>query len=227
MENRHIKLRGIQRVVAKKMEQSHTIPRVTTIREVRMDNVDALREKIRIQHPEKKVSYLTFAVAGLTSALEKYPIINSSLVDDEIVFHTDINVGVAITVGENLLVPVIKRVQEMSFYELNDAIAELTARARDGKLTTEDYEDGTVTITNSGSLGGEIFTPLINYPQSSILGIGRIVKKPIVDEWGEIVACPMMYLCFTYDHRIINGSQAVGLLSVIDEFFNSPLIRGL
>ena len=224
MEERRIKLRGIQRVVAHKMEQSHQIPRVTTIREVRMDQVASCRKQLNQKDPEHKVSFMTFAIKGLIQAVKEYPVLNAYLDGEEIVYHDDINISMAVTVGENLVTPVLKNTQNMSFTELNNVIAETTLRARNGKLTKEDYADGTITISNSGSLGGEIFTPLINFPQSAILGIGRIVKKPVVDEKNKIEVCPMMYLCLTYDHRIINGSQAVGALSVIDNYFKNPTV---
>lgn len=220
-----MKLRGIQRVVAKNMEQAHQIPRVTTIREVRMDKVRDKREELKKAYPDKKISYLSFAMAGIVKAVQKYRSLNARIEDDEIVYNDDINISMAITVGENLLTPVIRQAQNMSFMELNDAIVELTDKARNNQLTRDDYVGGTITITNSGSLGGEIFTPMINPPQSAILGVGKIADKPIVDENKNIIICPMMYLCLTYDHRITNGSQAVGSLGVIEDFFMDPMVE--
>jgi len=204
------------------MEKASQIPRVTTIREVRMDKVRDKREELKTLYPDTRISYLTFAMYGLVKAVQKNRCLNSRLEEDEIVYNSDINISMAVTVGENLLTPVIRQVQNMDFIQLNNAIAALTEKARQNKLTRDDFVDGTITITNSGSLGGEIFTPMINPPQSAILGIGRIKEKPIVDENKNIVVCPMMYLCLTYDHRIINGSQAVGSLGLIEEFFMNP-----
>jgi len=221
MEER-VKLKGIQRAVARNMEKASQIPRVTTIREVRMDKVRDKREELKTLYPDTRISYLTFAMYGLVKAVQKNRCLNSRLEEDEIVYNSDINISMAVTVGENLLTPVIRQVQNMDFIQLNNAIAALTEKARQNKLTRDDFVDGTITITNSGSLGGEIFTPMINPPQSAILGIGRIKEKPIVDENKNIVVCPMMYLCLTYDHRIINGSQAVGSLGLIEEFFMNP-----
>ena len=220
-----VKLRGIQRVIRKNMELAHQIPRVTTIREVRMDKVRDKRNELKSKYPDKKISYLTFAITGLIKAIKNCKTLNARLEEDEVVIDDDINISLAITVGEDLVTPVIKHAQSLSFIELNDSIIELTNRARNKELTSEDFKGGTITITNSGSLGGEIFTPMINYPQSAILGIGKINEKPIVDENKEIVACPMMYLCLTYDHRIINGSQAVGSLGVIEDFFMNPEVE--
>ena len=221
MEER-VKLKGIQRAVARNMEKASQIPRVTTIREVRMDKVRDKREELKSLYPDTRISYLSFAMYGLVKACQKNRCLNARLEDDEIVYNSDINISMAVTVGENLLTPVIRQVQNMDFIQLNEAVAELTEKARQNKLTRDDFVDGTITITNSGSLGGEIFTPMINSPQSAILGIGRIKDKPIVDENKNIVVCPMMYLCLTYDHRIINGSQAVGSLGLIEEFFMNP-----
>jgi pyruvate dehydrogenase E2 component (dihydrolipoamide acetyltransferase) len=223
MENKRVKLRGIQRMVAQRMVKSKTeIPHVTTIREIRMDAVLRLRERLNGENPERKTPLLPFVMMAVVRSIRKYPVFNASLVEDEIVFHDQINLGVAITVGEDLIVPIVKGVQEMSLLELSSAYNELVGRAMSKKLSPHDFEDGTFTISNSGALGGEIFTPIINYPESAILGIGRIQKKPVVEEDGSIAACPMMYLCLSYDHRIINGNQAVRMLGSIDEYLQCP-----
>jgi pyruvate/2-oxoglutarate dehydrogenase complex dihydrolipoamide acyltransferase (E2) component len=225
MENKRVKLRGIQRQAAHRLVTSKTeIPHVTTIREIRMDSVLRLRAKLTDELPERKVSLYPFTILAVLSGMHKYPIFNANLEGEDIVYHEDANIGVAITVGDNLIVPVIKAAQRMTFTQMNDACNDLVARSLQKKLTTADFQDGTFTITNSGALGGELFTPIINYPQSAILGIGRIKDKPIVMADGSIVACPLMYLCLSYDHRIINGSQAVGMLECIDAYMQGPVV---
>jgi len=224
MEDKREKLRGIQRKAAQRLLQSKTeIPHVTTIREVRMDSIVKLRNAINERNPDNKVSYMPFIIKAVIEGIKKYPIFNANLEGDEIVYHKNINMGVAITVGENLIVPVMHNVQDMAFEEICIKFNDLTKRARDNQLKMADFTGGTFTITNSGALGGEIFTPIINYPESAILGLGRIKEKPIVDN-GNIIICPMIYLCLSYDHRIINGSQAVTLLGFIDSFLQNPNI---
>ena len=228
MEAKTVKLRGLQRRVAQKMTQSHTIPRVTTIREVRMDRVRDARAAWNAAHPDTKASYLVFTIYGMLRAIEKYPVFTARIEEENIIYPGEIGISVAVSVGDNLVTPVLRVREDMSFAELVDAFAELVRRARAGELTMADYAGGCMTITNSGSLGGEIFTPLINYPESAILGVGKIAKKVIVDdpEKENIIVCPMMYLCLTYDHRLINGSQAVGFLGAVDEYFHNPVTGG-
>lgn len=209
-------LRGIQRIVAQRMEQSNQIPTVTTIREIRMDRVVAERERLRQRHPSEKISYLTFVAMALVEAIRRYPVLNHRLENNEIVMNDCIHLGISVSIGENLIVPVIHNAEALRFWGMNERINAMIGKARENRLCRADLADGTITITNSGSIGGELFTPMINHPQGAILGIGRIAEKPIVDENHAIIACPMMYLCLSYDHRIINGSQAVGALSVME-----------
>lgn len=225
MENKRVKLRGIQRQTAQRLVMSKSeIPHVTTIREVRMDSVLARRAGLADESPDQKVSIYPFVIMAVLSGMQKYPVFNANLEADEIVYHENVNIGIAITVGDLLIVPVIKAAQKMTFHQINVACKDVVVRSTRKQLGTQDFVDGTFTITNSGALGGELFTPIINYPQSAILGIGRIKDKPIVADGGSIIACPMMYLCLSYDHRIINGSQAVGMLECIDAFLQDPRI---
>jgi len=221
LTERRIKLNLIQRKIAQKMSESkRIIPHVTTIREIRMDAISQTREKLK-KHLESeigKLSFMPFIMKAVADAIKEFPIINSSFDEDnnEIIIKEQINLGFAVAVGDQLLVPVVKNVENMSFIELAKIVNELTEKCRNGKITPKDMMGGTFTITNSGALGGEIFTPIINYPESAILGIGRIKKKPIVDENDNIIACPMMFTCLSYDHRIINGSTAVKFLVSIE-----------
>ena len=226
MEERREPLRGIQRKVAQTMTSSHAIPRVTTIREVRMDKVKAARERYKEQ-TGRSASYLAFVAYGVLKGMREYPVFNAHLEEDCVVYPAEIGISIAISIGDNLVTPVLCVKEDDSFAAVAEGLAELIDKARGGKLSLADYKGGTFTISNSGALGGEIFTPLINYPQSAILGIGKMKKKVILDDQNDdtsIIVCPMMYLCLTYDHRIINGSQAVKMLGVIDDYFQNPQI---
>lgn len=227
MEEKVVKLRGIQRIVAQKMTESHTIPRVTTIREVRMDRTMKARKDWNEKHPEQKASIMAFIIYGMLCGIRKYPVFASHFEDGAMVFPGELGISVAVSVGENLVTPVLRVKEDMGFAELSEAFNVLVRRARDNELKIADYKGGCMTVSNSGALGGDIFTPLINYPESSILGVGKIEKKVIVDdpEKENIIVCPMMHLCLTYDHRIINGSQAVGFLSQVDDFLQNPVLE--
>lgn len=224
MSEKREKLKGIQRIIANKMVKSmSTIPHVTTIREVRMEKVlekmQDLNEKIN-----ERVTFMPFIVKAVVKGIKKHLIINASLQDDEIIYQENINIGIAVEVDNKLLVPIIKEVQNKNFLEIVQAINAITEKSRNNQLNPGDFKNGTFTISNSGALGGEIFTPIINYPQSAILGIGRVVKKAIVDKNGEIKVCSMMYLCLSYDHRIINGGEAVRFLGEIDDYLQKPIL---
>jgi len=224
MEEKIVKLRGIQRVVAQNMTQSHTIPRVTTIREVRMDRALGARAEWNAQHPDHKASVMAFIIYGMLRGIRRYPVFTARFEDGAMIFSGELGISVAVAVGDDLVTPVLRLREDISFSELVDAFAGLVEKARGNQLKVADYKGGCMTLTNSGALGGDIFTPLINYPQSSILGVGKIAKKVIVDdpEKENIIVCPMMHMCLTYDHRIINGSQAVGFLGQVDDYLQDP-----
>lgn len=220
MEDYFKPLNGIQRKIAKKMcESARTIPSVTTIREINMRQVVKLKNDMAKGY--EKLTYMSFIVYAVIKAIDVYPLLNSKLIDNDIYFKEDINLGLAISIDDNLLVPNIKSIQRKSFNEIVDSINELVKKAKSGNLKNSDFKDGTFTISNSGAFGGEIFTPIINYPESAILGIGRLKDKPYVNSKNEIKVCPMMYFCLTYDHRIINGSVAVSFLSEIERIIES------
>lgn len=217
MKNRTEKLQGFQRKIAEHMLKSKSeIPHVTTIREIHMDHVLSIRKNYNKENLESKLSLMTFVMMAVINGIKIFPIINASLQNENITYYKNINLGIAITIGDKLIVPVIKNLQEMQLLEISDAYNTTVDKAKNNQLTFRDFADGTFTITNSGALGGEIFTPIINYPQSAILGIGRIKQKPIVAPNNVIKPGAMMYLCLSYDHRIINGSQAVSFLNIVD-----------
>jgi len=162
---------------------------------------------------------MAFIIKAVVEALKEYSIINSSMdnLNNEIIIKHDINIGLAMAVKDKLLVPVIKNIDQMGFIDLIRKINDLIKISREGKLKPEDFKGGTFTVSNSGAFGGEIFTPIINYPESAILGVGKIQKKPVVNENDEIVISYLMYLCLSYDHRIINGSIAVQFLREVEK----------
>jgi len=224
LSDEHIKFKGIQRQIAQKMvESKRKIPHVTTIREVNMEKVLDKKNKLNADNQVRKVKYslMTFIIYSVLEAMKSFTIINSSLDEEnnEIIIHENKNIGFAVSINQKLVVPVIKNTEEYNFTELNKEVNKVIKKARNKKLKSKDFKGGTFTISNSGAFGGEIFTPIINYPQSSILGIGRIKKKPIVED-EEIVIKPMMYLCLSYDHRIINGAEAVQFLGEVEKILN-------
>jgi pyruvate dehydrogenase E2 component (dihydrolipoamide acetyltransferase) len=217
MIQRRERLSGIQKKTAEKMcESVRIIPHVTTIREINMSEV--VKMKTELSHKFEKLTYMPFILCGVVAALKEFPIVNARLEKDEIVYTGNLNIGIAVSVGEKLLVPNLKDLQEKSFEEIVTAVNNLSERARSKKLTPDDFQEGTFTVSNSGAFGGDIFTPIINYPESAILGVGIIKKKPIVNKKDEIMICPMMHACLSYDHRIINGSTAVQFLGAIDSY---------
>jgi pyruvate dehydrogenase E2 component (dihydrolipoamide acetyltransferase) len=214
METRK-RLSGAQRAVARLVAQSaSTIPHVTTIREIRMDRV--LQAKERLKARFERLTVLPFVVLATAKVLKTHPELNASLDGEEAVYHTEINIGVAVAVGADLKVPIIHNAGKLDFEAIVGEVNLLARKAANNAFTIADFRGGTFTISNSGAFGGEIFTPIINYPQSAILGMGRIAPKPVVDADGAIVSRPMMYLCLSYDHRIINGAQAVTFLGELE-----------
>lgn len=220
------KMSGIRRAISKAMVNSkHTAPHVTLMDDVEVSRLVAHRKKFKDIAAEKgiKLTFLPYVVKALTSALKAYPILNASLDDatEEIVYKHYYNIGIAADTDRGLLVPVVKHADRKSVFEISKEINELAEKARDGKLTPSEMEGGSCTITNIGSAGGQWFTPVINHPEVAILGIGRIVEKPVVKD-GEIVAAPVLALSLSFDHRIIDGATAQNALNHIKRLLNDP-----
>ncbi len=170
-----------------------------------------------------KLTYLPYVVKALVSASKKFPIINAAVDDEteEIVYKHYYNVGIAADTDNGLVVPVIKDADRKSIFEISKEINELAEKARNGKLTAEEMKGASNTITNIGSVGGQWFTPVLNYPEAAILGIGRIQEKPIVRN-GEIVIAPVLALSLTFDHRIVDGADGQQALNQIKRLLNDP-----
>jgi 2-oxoglutarate dehydrogenase E2 component (dihydrolipoamide succinyltransferase) len=164
---------------------------------------------------------MSFFVKAATEALKQFPIINASLEDSDIVYHRQQNIGIAVATDRGLVVPVLKNTDAMGLADIDAGIRDFAEKGNSGKLAMEDLQGGTFTITNGGSFGSLMSTPILNMPQSAILGMHTIKERPVVVE-GEIVIRPMMYLALTYDHRIIDGKDAVLFLVTLKEMLEDP-----
>lgn len=220
------KMSSMRRVIANAMVNSKTkIPHVTLMDEVEVSGLVAHRKKFKEVALEQdiKLTYLPYIVKALVSTLKKYPIINASIDEttDEIVYKHYFNVGVAADTDKGLFVPVVKNADSKSVFEISKEINSLAGKARDGILTSEEMQNGSTTVSNIGSAGGQWFTPVINYPEAAILGVGRIAEKPVVQN-GEIVAAPVLALSLSFDHRIVDGATAQLALNQIKRLLNDP-----
>ena len=220
------KMSGIRKAIANAMVTSKTkAPHVTLMDDVDVTELVAHRKKFKEVAAEQdiKLTYLPYVAKALISALKKYPILNASIDDetDEIVHKHYYNVGIAADTDRGLLVPVVKNADRKSIFEISQEINELAGKARDGKLTADEMKGASSTITNIGSAGGQWFTPVINYPEAAILGIGRIAEQPIVRN-GEIVVAPVLALSLSFDHRIVDGATAQLALNQIKRLLNDP-----
>ncbi|GIN57502.1 dihydrolipoyllysine-residue acetyltransferase component of pyruvate dehydrogenase complex [Lederbergia ruris] len=220
------KMSGIRKAIAKAMVNSkHTAPHVTLMDEIDVTKLVAHRKKFKAIAAEKdiKLTFLPYVVKALVSALREYPALNTSLDDEagEIIHKHYYNIGIAADTDRGLLVPVVKRADAKSIFNISQEINELAVKARDGKLAPNEMKGASCTITNIGSAGGQWFTPVINQPEVAILGIGRIAEKPVVQD-GEIIAAPVLALSLSFDHRMIDGATAQHALNHIKRLLNDP-----
>ncbi|MDA1475698.1 dihydrolipoamide acetyltransferase family protein [Bacillus changyiensis] len=220
------KMSGIRKAIAKAMVNSkHTAPHVTLMDEIDVTNLVAHRKQFKQVAADQgiKLTYLPYVVKALTSALKKYPVLNTSIDDntDEIIQKHYYNIGIAADTEKGLLVPVVKNADRKAIFEISNEINELATKAREGKLAPAEMKGASCTITNIGSAGGQWFTPVINHPEVAILGIGRIAEKAIVRD-GEIVAAPVLALSLSFDHRMIDGATAQNALNHIKRLLNDP-----
>lgn len=213
-----------RRIAARLKEAQNTAAMLTTFNEVDMTNVLAVREQYRERFETKhgvRLGFMSFFVKASIVALEEFPAVNAEIDGDDIVYKNHYDVGVAVGTPQGLVVPVVRDADRLSFAELEAKINELASRARDGKLDLEDLTGGTFTITNGGIYGSLMSTPILNPPQSGILGMHKIQKRPVAV--GEAVEVrPMMYLALTYDHRIVDGREAVSFLVRLKECIEDP-----
>lgn len=197
---------------------------LTTFNEVNLKPVMDLRSRYKDTFEKEhgvKLGFMSFFTKAVIEALKKYPVINASIDGEDIVYHGFFDIGVAVSSPRGLVVPIVRDADTLSFAGLEKKVADLGVKARDGKLTIEDLSGGTFTISNGGVFGSLLSTPILNPPQSAILGMHKIQERPIVEN-GQIVARPMMYVALSYDHRIVDGHEAVLFLVKIKEALEDP-----
>jgi 2-oxoglutarate dehydrogenase E2 component (dihydrolipoamide succinyltransferase) len=211
--------------IAERMVQAQaTQAMLTSFNEVDMHAVMEIRSRYKDKFEKErgvKLGFMSFFVKASVEALRKFPAVNASIEGNDLVYHEYYDVGVAVSTDRGLIVPVLRDADAMSFADIEKSIGSYAAKARDGSITIEDISGGTFTITNGGVFGSLMSTPIINSPQSAILGMHKIQERPMVLD-GAIVARPMMYLALTYDHRIIDGREAVLFLVAVKESLEDP-----
>jgi len=212
------------RIAERLVDAQQTAAMLTTFNEVDLTEVMALRKRYRDDFEKKhgvRLGYMSFFAKASVEALKKFPVVNASVEDNEIIYHNYYDIGIAVSSDRGLMVPVIRDVDQMSFADFENALGDMAKKAQDGTISMDDLTGGTFTITNGGIFGSMMSTPILNQPQSAILGMHSIQQRPMVVD-GEIVARPMMYLAVTYDHRIIDGKDAVQFLVSIKDQLEDP-----
>ena len=210
-----------QRLVAVKNETAM----LTTFNEIDMSAVMNIRKQFKDAFKEKHgigLGFMSFFTKAVCEALQAFPAVNARIDADEIVYHDYCDVGIAVSAPKGLMVPVIRNAESLSLAELENEIATLAGKARDGKISIEEMTGGTFTITNGGVFGSMMSTPIINPPQSAILGMHNIVERPVAIN-GQVVIKPMMYVAVSYDHRIIDGRESVGFLVKVKQLIEDPI----
>ncbi len=213
-----------KRIAERLVEVQQTSAILTTFNEVNMKPVMDLRRKHKEQFEKVhgvRLGFMSFFVKAVVESLKRFPDVNASIDGDDIIYHGYFDIGIAVSSPRGLVVPVLIDADDRSFAEVEATIRALGTKARDSKLTLEELTGGTFTITNGGVFGSLMSTPIINPPQSAILGMHNINERPVVEN-GEIVIRPMMYLALSYDHRIIDGKDSVGFLKTVKELVEDP-----
>jgi 2-oxoglutarate dehydrogenase E2 component (dihydrolipoamide succinyltransferase) len=224
-DEQRVPMTRLRAKIAERMVEAQTnSAMLTSFNEIDLFEVMELRKKYKksfLEEHSVKLGFMSFFSKASVEALKKFPIINASIDGQDIVYHDRYDIGIAVSSERGLMVPVIKNLDELSFAEIERSIAELAIKAKNGSITMEDLTGGTFTITNGGTFGSLISTPILNSPQSAILGMHGIKERPVVVD-GKIVIRPMMYVALTYDHRIIDGREAVLFLVSIKESLEDP-----
>jgi len=213
---------GMRKIIAQRMAESKRVaPHVTYNMEVDMSQAKSLYAAYKAQ--DRKVSYNDIVVLAAARALRQFPLVNASLIDEEIIYHNTVNVGVAVALDNGLIVPVVKNADQKSLYALGQEIRDLATRARENKLSPDEVTGGTFTVTNLGMYGIDSFSPVINQPESAILGVCRITNKPVVIN-DAVTIKPIMNLSLSADHRLVDGALAAEFLSQIKIFLEKPVL---
>ena len=224
-QEERIKMSRLRQTIAKRLKQAQeNAALLTTFNEVDMSNVIKMRKDYQDDFVKKygvKLGFMSFFVKASIEALKLFPAVNAEIDGEEIVYKNYYNISFAVATDKGLVVPVLKNADEMSFAQIESEIKTISEKARDGKLSIEDLQGGTFTISNGGVYGSMLSTPILNLPQSGVLGMHNIVDRPVVVD-GEIKVRPVMYLALSYDHRIIDGKDSVSFLKLIKEKLESP-----
>lgn len=229
---RREKMTSLRKTIAKRLVSvKNETAMLTTFNEVDMKPVMDLRSKYKDQFKEKYgvgLGFMSFFSKAVAVALKEFPAVNASIDKDEIIYHDYCDISIAVSTPRGLVVPVIRNVEKLSFAQIESEVIRLATRGRDGKLSIEEMTGGTFSITNGGVFGSMLSTPIINPPQSAILGMHNIVERPVVKN-GEVVVRPIMYVALSYDHRIVDGRESVSFLVRVKEMLEDPgrLILGV
>ena len=220
-----VKMTRLRLTIAKRLKEAQeNAAMLTTFNEVDMSEVISMRNNYKNDFQKKygvKLGFMSFFVKSCVIGLKNYPAINAEIQGEEIVYKNYYNISIAVGTDRGLVVPVLRETDEMSFADIEKNIGELGQKARDGKITINDLQGGTFTITNGGIYGSMLSTPILNPPQSAVLGMHNIIQRPIAID-GKIEIRPVMYLALSYDHRIIDGKEAVSFLKIVKESLEQP-----
>jgi 2-oxoglutarate dehydrogenase E2 component (dihydrolipoamide succinyltransferase) len=220
-----VKMTRLRLTIAKRLKEAQeNAAMLTTFNEVDMSEVISMRNQHKDEFQNKygvKLGFMSFFVKACVIGLKNYPSVNAEIQDEEIVYKNYYNISIAVGTDRGLVVPVLRETDEMSFADIEKKIGGLGKKARDGKITIEDLQGGTFTITNGGIYGSMLSTPILNPPQSAVLGMHNIIQRPYVIN-GSIEVRPIMYLALSYDHRIIDGKEAVSFLKIVKESLEQP-----
>ncbi|HET9819745.1 MAG TPA: 2-oxoglutarate dehydrogenase complex dihydrolipoyllysine-residue succinyltransferase, partial [Rhodanobacteraceae bacterium] len=212
------------RIAERLMQSKNSTAMLTSSNEVNLAKVVAMRKQLGEQFQKThgiKLGFMSFFVKATCEALKRYPVVNASVDGNDIIYHGYQDISIAVSTERGLVTPVLRDAQDMSFADVEKAIADFAHRARDGKLTLDELQGGTFTITNGGTFGSLFSTPIVNPPQSGILGMHTIKERAVVED-GQVVAAPMMYIAISYDHRIVDGKDAVLFLVDIKNQLENP-----
>lgn len=224
-EERRVPMTRLRAKIAERLlEAQHNAAMLTTFNEVNLQAVMDLRARYKDSFEKKhgvKLGFMSFFTKAVVEALKRFPAVNASIDGQDIVYHGYYDIGIAVSTDRGLVVPVLRDVESMSMADMEQSINTLAGKARDGKLPLEDMQGGTFTITNGGVFGSLLATPIINPPQTAILGMHKIQERPIAEK-GQVVIRPMMYLALSYDHRLIDGKESVQFLVTVKELLEDP-----
>ena len=214
------------RIAERLLQVQATAAMLTTFNEVDLTQVNGLRSRYKERFEKEhgvRLGFTSFFVKACIEALRRYPVINASVDGNDIVYHEYYDIGIAVSTDRGLIVPVLRDADTRSFADIEQSVGAFATRARDGAITLEELTGGTFTITNGGVFGSLLSTPILNQPQSAILGMHKIQERPVAID-GQVVVRPMMYLALTYDHRIIDGREAVQFLVAIKDALEDPAL---